>query len=126
MCSRYCSEHASKNCTIALQHHACVLQQNSKLVSEKQLEKWDKEIPSVSLTRVLALNLKEWWMILIGILGAAVTGGILPVFALFSYEILWAIAFSPEQVQVVRQRSLEFLSLCGLVGATGLFVKVRC
>ena len=49
------------------------------------------------LTRVLALNLKEWWIILLGILGAVVTGGIFPVFAIPLGAILWTFTVPPDQ-----------------------------
>ena len=32
----------------------------------KMQEEWDKEIPQVSLLRIVKLNTKEWWLILIG------------------------------------------------------------
>ena len=39
-------------------------------LSQRQLsklqEEWDKEIPKVSLFRVMRLNAKEWWIIVVG------------------------------------------------------------
>ena len=32
----------------------------------KLQEEWDKETPKVSIYRVMRLNAKEWWIILIG------------------------------------------------------------
>lgn len=99
-------------------------------MSQKQLEKWDEEIPSVPLNRVLALNIKEWWMILIGILGAAVTGGILPVLAIPLLPILWRSTITSiipyQEREASHQISFLFLGLGGYVGAIGVFVKVRC
>ena len=48
-------------------------------VSKEKEEEWDKEIPSVSLLRVFALNSKEWWLILLGVVGAILNGAIYPV-----------------------------------------------
>ena len=40
--------------------------QLSKNQLSKLQEEWDKEIPKVSLLRVVKLNTPEWWIILIG------------------------------------------------------------
>ena len=41
-----------------------------RALSQRQLsklqEEWDKEIPKVSLFRVMRLNAKEWWIIVVG------------------------------------------------------------
>ena len=44
-----------------------------KQLTEKQLsklqEQWDKEIKEVKIMRVIRLNAREWWIILIGEMG---------------------------------------------------------
>ena len=96
-------------------------------MSERQLEKWDKEVPSVPLTHVLAFNLKEWWIILIGILGAVVTGGVFPSFAFTFGSVLWTFIDPPDQVQEASWQYASFFSLLVLlVEVIGVFVKVRC
>ena len=40
--------------------------QLSKRQLGKLQEEWDKDIPQVSIYRVMKLNAKEWWIILIG------------------------------------------------------------
>ena len=78
------------------------------------------------LTRVLAFNLKEWWIILIGILGAVVTGGVFPCFAFTFGSVLSTFVDPPDQVQGASwQNASLFSSLVLLVGVIGGFVKVR-
>ena len=45
---------------------AKIKKQLSKNQLSKLQEEWDKEIPQVSLLRVVKLNAPEWWIILIG------------------------------------------------------------
>ena len=79
------------------------------------------------LTHVLAFNLKEWWIILIGILGAVVTGGVFPSFAFTFGSVLWTFIDPPDQVQEVSWQYASFFSLLVLlVEVIGVFVKVRC
>ena len=40
--------------------------QLSKRQLSKLQEEWDKDIPQVSLLRVVKLNASEWWIILVG------------------------------------------------------------
>ena len=39
----------------------------------------------------MALNAKEWWIILLGILGALINGSVFPLFAIIFGEILTVI-----------------------------------
>ena len=43
------------------------------------------------ISRIMALNAKEWWIILLGILGALINGSIFPIFAIIFGEILTVI-----------------------------------
>ena len=38
--------------------------------------------------RLIALNAKEWWLIILGLIGAAVNGSIFPLFAILFGNIL--------------------------------------
>ena len=42
----------------------------------------------MSMFRLLALNAKEWWLIILGLLGAGVNGSIFPIFAIVFAEVL--------------------------------------
>ena len=94
-------------------------------VSEKQQEKWDKETPVVPLTRVIAVNAKEWWMIVLGLFGAAINGCIFPAFALIFGEIVGIFALPPERVQSEMNLYAGLFLVLGFVSATGVFLKVR-
>jgi len=71
---------------------------DNKKELEKKQEQWDKDLKEVPLKRIIVLNAKEWWMILLGVLGAAVGGSILPLFAIFFGEILDAFSQPPDRV----------------------------
>lgn len=53
-----------------------------------QQEEWDKDLQQVPLSRIMKLNAKEWWLIVLGVLGAGVQGSIFPVFAILFGEAL--------------------------------------
>lgn len=53
-----------------------------------QQEEWDKELVNVPLHRVMALNAKEWWIIIIGVLAALAQGSVFPLFAIFFGTVL--------------------------------------
>ena len=55
--------------------------------SPKQAE-WDKELADVPIKRVMALNAKEWYLILLGIIGSAINGSIFPLWAIIFGEVL--------------------------------------
>ena len=38
--------------------------------------------------RLLVLNAKEWWLIILGLIGAGVSGSVMPVFAVLFGNIL--------------------------------------
>ena len=93
-------------------------------MSKEKEEEWDKEIPSVSLLRVFALNSKEWWLILLGVVGAILNGAIYPVFAILFGEILSVFAMpASEIVSSIGLWAGLFLVL-GFVSGLGVFLKV--
>jgi len=117
----------------SIQRQASVQRQTSvgakpdlkRQVSEKQQEKWDKETPVVPLTRVIAVNAKEWWMIVLGLFGAAINGCIFPAFALIFGVIVGVFALPPERVQSEMNLYAGLFLVLGSVSATGVFLKVR-
>ena len=52
------------------------------------MKEYDATIPKVSLWRVMRLNAKEWWLLLLGALGSLLEGATFPVFAIIIGEIL--------------------------------------
>ena len=92
--------------------------------ASKKQEEWDKEIPPVSLLRVMALNAKEWWLIVLGVIGAAVAGSITPLFAIIFGEILSVFASRRDEIRsAIALWSGMFLVL-GFVSGIGIFLKV--
>ncbi len=53
-----------------------------------QQAEWDKELASVPFAKLMALNSKEWYLIALGVVGAAVNGSIFPLFAIIFGELL--------------------------------------
>ena len=56
-------------------------------VSPQQAE-WDKDLKDVPMFRLLAMNGKEWWLIVLGLLGAVVNGSVFPIFAILFGSVL--------------------------------------
>ena len=118
----------------------------SRQISEKKQKEWDKDIPEVPLLRVLKarvlvflsthtiivstispiqVNSKEWWVIIIGMLGAAVNGGIWPMFGLLFGEILEVFSRPADEVlDGIHLWGAMFIVL-GIVSGLGIFLKVR-
>ena len=89
-----------------------------------QQEEWDKNIPEVKLTRVLALNAKEWWIILLGLLGSVITGSIFPLFAVIFGNILDVFTLPPEEIfDEIHFWAAMFIVL-GFVSGVAVFLKV--
>jgi ABC-type multidrug transport system fused ATPase/permease subunit len=78
----------------------------------------------VPLYRILALNAREWWLIILGILAALLQGSIFPLFAIFFGNILSAFYQPRDQVlSAVTLPALLFLILA-IVAAVIVFVKI--
>ena len=92
--------------------------------SKKKQEEWDKDIPVVPLHRVLRLNAKEWWIIILGLIGAAVGGSIWPIFSIFFGEVL--IVFERPADQILGEIPLWacLFIVLGVVSGIGVFAKV--
>jgi ABC-type multidrug transport system fused ATPase/permease subunit len=93
-------------------------------IDKEKQEKWDAELPEVPLYRILALNAREWWLIILGILAALLQGSIFPLFAIFFGNILSAFYQPRDQVlSAVTLPALLFLILA-IVAAVIVFVKI--
>ena len=91
---------------------------------KRMQEEWDKEIPEVPLHRVIRLNAKEWWIIILGLLGAAVGGSIWPIFSIFFGEILMIFALPADQILGEIPLWACLFIVLGLVSGLGVFAKV--
>lgn len=85
---------------------------------------WDKEIPSVFLGRVLALNSKEWWIIVFGVLGCTLIGSLFPVFSVVFGEILRVFSLGANEVTSAIHPWAGLYIVLGLVSGIGVFLKV--
>ena len=84
-----------------------------------------EEEPNVSWRKILQLNSREWWIIGLGITGAAVQGAIFPVFAIFFAEVLLAFTYPYDEV-VERVNLWAGLSiLVGGISGIATFLKVN-
>ena len=93
-------------------------------VNSKKEEEWDKEIPPVSIGRVIALNSKEWWIILLGLIGAALNGLIYPAFAFLFGEVLAVFAMPSGQILSSIGLWAGLFLVLGTVSGIGVFLKV--
>ena len=89
-------------------------------------EEADKDIPEVSVFRVLKYNAKEWWLILLGTIGAAINGSINPLFAVLFGEI-FRVFTNPHRSEVlddIHPFAGLFIAF-GVVSGVAIFLKVN-
>ena len=88
-------------------------------------EEEDENIPEVSMLRVIRINAKEWWMILLGAIGSAINGSINPLFAVLFGEIFQVFSGrNPEEVlNGIHPWAGLFLAF-GVVSGIAIFCKV--
>jgi hypothetical protein len=91
----------------------------------KKEEEEDEGIPEVSTLRVIRLNAKEWWMILLGAIGSAINGSINPLFAVLFGEIFRVFSGQrPDEVlDGIHPWAGLFLAF-GVVSGLAIFCKV--
>ena len=114
-----------KQSSVIRQHSYQHSASTSQKEREKKEEEWDKDIPSVSLGRIIAVNAKEWWLILLGVIGAGVNGSVFPLFAVIFGEIVRTFALPPSQIQSELNFWAVMFIVLGFISGTGLFLKVR-
>uniref|UniRef100_A0A1X7TB27 ABC transmembrane type-1 domain-containing protein n=1 Tax=Amphimedon queenslandica TaxID=400682 RepID=A0A1X7TB27_AMPQE len=89
-------------------------------------EEWDKDIPDVSLMRVMKANAPEWWLIGLGLIGSLFLGAMNPLFAVFFGEIIEVFARPASEVlDGLHLWAGLFLAL-GFAAAAGTFLKSFC
>ena len=71
-------------------------------------------------------NKKEWWIICIGVLAAAVNGAMFPSFSLFFGEILKVFQLPANQVLGEIHLWAALFIVLGLVSGVANIAKVRC
>ena len=97
-----------------------------QISSKEDDEEADKDIPEVSLLRVLKYNAREWWLIVLGTIGSAINGSINPLFAVLFGEI-FSVFSSPipsEVINRVHPWAATFIAF-GVVSGVAVFLKVR-
>ncbi|KAM4702862.1 ATP-dependent translocase ABCB1-like [Rhinophrynus dorsalis] len=81
--------------------------------SAKNKKEVPEDLPSVSIHKILALNKPEWYYIAIGIIAAAISGGIYPTFGVIFAKVIGA--FQEQDLEKRSSRtvllSLMFLAL---------------
>ncbi|KAM4636208.1 ATP-dependent translocase ABCB1-like isoform 1-T2 [Discoglossus pictus] len=93
----------------------------SKKSSEK-VKEVKEELPGIPLNRILALNKPEWFYIVIGVIAAAISGGIYPTFAVIFGKVIGAFQ---EQDTVKKGERTILLSLMFLaLGVISLIVYI--
>ena len=90
---------------------------------EEEDEEADKDIPEVSFLKIIRLNAKEWWLILIGVIGSAVNGSINPLFAVLFGEILEIFVDPSTVLTRIHPWAGGFLVI-GVVSGIAIFAKV--
>ena len=98
--------------------------QTSTAKKEEEEEEADKDIPEVSFLRVIRLNAKEWWLILIGVIGSAINGSINPLFAVLFREILVVFTNTQTVLEEIHPWAGGFLVI-GVVSGLAIFAKVH-
>ena len=86
---------------------------NSKKRGSKALWLW-----------ILKLNQKEWWIIGLGILGAAIQGSLFPIFAIFFAEVLRVYTLPSEMVLEEVHQWAGLSLLVGGISGIATFFKV--
>ncbi len=109
---------------VSIQKQSSIITEEEQKKLEEKQEEWDKEIPSVPLSRVLKLNLREWWIIALGLCGAALAGPIWPLFGLIFGEVLDVFARPHDEVLDHVHSWGALLIAVGVACGLGNFIKV--
>uniref|UniRef100_A0A8C8BBZ5 ABC-type xenobiotic transporter n=1 Tax=Otus sunia TaxID=257818 RepID=A0A8C8BBZ5_9STRI len=78
----------------------------------RRSSRYKKNLPAVPYSRILALNKPEWLYVLLGVIAAAVSGGVHPAFAVLFGKIIGGFMFGKSgEILTMRLRSLSFRAL---------------
>ena len=86
----------------------------------------EEDVTTVSFMKVLRLSSREWWMILLGVLGSMVDGAVYPVFAIIFGEALEVFSLPASQVVPNIHKWAGLFLVLGVVSGISVFVKVCC
>ena len=99
-------------------------QQSSIYSPEATLEEDYTDLPQPSFTKIMKLNLPEWWLILIGSIGAIFSGLLWPLLGLLVGFLLDAIVNTSEEVLGKIQLPASLTIALGVISGVGYFVRV--
>ena len=89
------------------------------------MEMSDKKVSDFSVfLRVIKTNRKEWWIAMLGVIGAIMLGAAFPTFALIFGEILEAFVQPPSLVLPGIHLWAGLFFLLGFLAGLGGFIKV--
>ena len=74
---------------------------------------------------MIAKNGPEWWIIILGLVGAVVNGVIFPSFALFFGQVLQVFTLPPNEVLSAIHLWAGLFIVLGTVSGVAIFFKVR-
>ena len=103
-----------------------VAKRQTSAAKKEEEEEADEDIPEVSMLRVIRVNAKEWWMILLGSIGSAINGSINPLFAVLFGEI-FRVFGNPNRGQVLNEIHpwAGLFLVFGVVSGLAIFFKVN-
>ncbi|KAG7475856.1 multidrug resistance protein 1-like [Solea senegalensis] len=87
----------------------------------------EEHVPTVSLIKIMSLNLSEWPYIVVGLICAVINGAMQPLFAVFFSKIITVFA-EPDQA-IVKERSTFFSLMFAMIGAVSfvtMFLQGFC
>ena len=98
-----------------------VLAEGSELDPQVETE----EKLSVSLFKILRHSASDWWLLLLGLLGALVLGSVYPFFSIVFGEVISVFSLPADQIlEETHPWGATFLAL-GIAAALGILVKVH-
>ena len=86
---------------------------------------WDKDVTAVSPFRLLRMNAKEWWLLLIGFVASIGVGSAFPLIALVFSQVLDAYAGIPSEVVENVSVYAGLLVVLAFAYAFSCFVQVQ-
>ncbi|XP_059822231.1 bile salt export pump [Hypanus sabinus] len=101
-----------------------IRRQSGYLEDEDKVEEEEENIEPAPITRILKYNVHEWPYMLFGSLGAAVNGGVNPVYALLFSQILATFSMQNEEEKRNQINSIcLFFVIVGLVSFMTQFLQ---
>ncbi|KAI4456368.1 atp-binding cassette sub-family b [Holotrichia oblita] len=87
-------------------------------IVEEEVTNWS------AIFNVLALNKPEWWQIILGAIGAAVSGAAMPVYAIIFGDVMGVFAYpNPEDIRREGNKYSLYFLLIGIACGTAMFFQ---